>query len=179
MLQGKTIFLRLIEREDLAKRVEWVNNPTTRQTLMFDWPLSIAKTEKWFQDQLMNDSKKNFSIIYKPNNSLIGMTGLIDINIRHLRAQFYLTIGENEYQGKRLPDEIIPLVLEYGFIELGLNRIYLYTLNNNEKARKVYERNGFVFEGTLRSHYFCVGDYQDLQVMSILKKDWLKFNRQL
>ncbi len=177
MLNGERIFLRLIEREDLKKRVEWVNNPEIRQTLMFDWPLSLAKTEKWFQDQLINDTKRNFSIVYKENKELIGMTGLLDINIRHLRAQFYLTIGETSYHGKRLPDEIIPLVLEYGFIELGLNRIYLYTLNNNEKARQVYIRNGFELEGTLRSHYFCVGEYQDLQVMSVIKKDWL-LNRQ-
>lgn len=177
MLNGKRIFLRLIEKEDLKKRVEWVNNPEIRQTLMFDWPLSLAKTEKWFQDQLSNDTKRNFSIVYKQNNELIGMTGLIDISIRHLRAQFYITIGEVNYHGKRLPDEIIPLVLEYGFIELGLNRIYLYTLNNNEKARQVYIRNGFILEGTLRKHYFCVGDYQDLQVMSVLKNDWLNIKK--
>lgn len=173
MLQGKKIYLRLLERGDIKKRVEWVNNSDIRQTLMFDWPLSLAKTEKWFQNQLTNETKRNFSILYSENNELIGMTGLIDINIRHLRAQFYITIGEKKYQGKRLTDEIISLVLEYGFIELGLNRIYLYTLNNNERARKVYLRNGFIYEGTLRKHYFCVGDYQDLQVMSILKQDWL------
>lgn len=173
MLNSKRIYLRLIEREDLSKRVEWVNDEEIREKLMFDWPLSFAKTEKWFNDQLINNTKRNFSIINKDDNKLIGMTGLLDIEIRHLRAQFYLTIGEKEYHGKRLPDEIIPLILEYGFVELGLNRIYLYTLDNNERARSVYVRNGFVYEGTLRNHYFCVGEYQNLQVMSIIKKDWL------
>lgn len=66
----------------------------------------------------------------------------------------------------------MPLVLEYGFFELGLNKIYLYTISNNERARKVYLRNGFVHEGVLRKHYFCNGDYQDLWVMSILKNEW-------
>lgn len=172
MLDGKVITLRLLERKDLEKRVEWVNNPLIRKTLMFDWPISTSKTEKWFDNQLLDNTKRNFSIIHKLDNKLIGMTGLIDINIRHLRAQFYLTIGDEIYQGRKLPDEIIPLVLEYGFRELGLNRIYLYTLNNNPRARKVYIRNGFIKEGILRKHYFCVGDYQDLQVMSVLKEEW-------
>ena len=83
-----------------------------------------------------------------------------------------MTIGEKDYWGRRIPDESISLVLNYGFNELGLNRIYLYTLNNNERARKVYKRNGFINEGILRKHYFCVGEYQDLQVMSILKDDF-------
>ena len=111
-------------------------------------------------------------IISKDSNLPIGITGLIDIDFRHLRGQFYITIGEEDYRGKRIPDESIPLVLNYGFNELGLNRIYLYTLNNNERARKVYERNGFIYEGKLRKHYFCVGEYQDLQVMSVLKDDF-------
>lgn len=173
ILESDRIFLRLIEKEDIAKRVAWVNDESIRETLMFDWPLSLAKTEKWFQNQLLDDTKRNFSIIDKKSNELIGMTGLLDISLRHLRAQFYLTIGNKDFHGKRLPDDIIPIVLNYGFIELGLNRIYLFTLNNNELARKVYLRNGFIYEGTLRNHYFCVGDYQDLQVMSIIKKDWL------
>jgi RimJ/RimL family protein N-acetyltransferase len=177
MLENKIIQLRLLEREDLIKRIEWVNNPTISNTLMFEKPLSISKTIKWFENQLLDNSKRNFSIIHKEDEKLIGMTGLIDIDIRHLRAQFYLTIGELDYHGKRLPDEIIPLLLEYGFVELGLNRIYLYTLNNNERARKVYTRNYFKYEGTLRSHYFCVGDYQDLQVMSIIRDEWIEIKK--
>ena len=139
---------------------------------MFDWPLSLSGTEKWFDMQDLDPKKRNFMIISKDSNLPIGITGLIDIDFRHLRGQFYMTIGEKDYWGKRIPDESIPLVLNYGFNELGLNRIYLYTLNNNERARKVYERNGFINEGTLRKHYFCVGEYQDLQVMSVLKDDF-------
>lgn len=55
---------------------------------------------------------------------------------------------------------------------MGLDKIYLYTISNNERARKVYLKNGFIHEGVLRKHYFCNGDYQDLWVMSILKNEW-------
>jgi RimJ/RimL family protein N-acetyltransferase len=101
------------------------------------------------------------------------MTGLIDINERHQRAQFYITIGEKSYWGRRMADEVIPLVLRYGFVELNLNRIYLYTLPNNGRARKVYERNGLSHDGVLRQHYYCVGQFQDLTVHSALRHEWL------
>jgi diamine N-acetyltransferase len=172
MLNDKRIYLRLIEREDCIHRTNWVNDEEIRQTLMFEWPLSLSGTYKWFDMQLLDNTKKNFVIVSKENQQVIGMTGLIDIDYKHLRGQFYLTIGDKEYWGKRIPDESIPLILQYGFNELGLNRIYLYTLNNNERARKVYMRNGFKFEGILREHYFCVGKHQDLHVMSILKSEW-------
>src|SRR5690606_20150728 len=149
MLKSKNIYLRPLEKEDLKYRVEWVNDENIRESLMFDWPLSMANTEKWFQNQLFDDTKRNFSIIDNKTENVIGMTGLIDISLKHRRAQFYMTIGNKDYWGKRLPDENIPLVLEYGFKELGLNKIYLYTINVNEKARHVYKRNGFKPEGIL------------------------------
>lgn len=174
MLNSENIFLRLLEKEDINSRVTWVNDPEIREFLMFEWPLSVAKTEKWFQNQLFDSTKVNFSIIDKHTNKLIGMTGLIDISLRHSRAQFYMTIGEKDYWGKKIPDENIPLVLEYAFMELGLNKVYLYTINVNERARHVYLRNGFKSEGVLREHYFCVGKLQDLHVYSILKDEWLE-----
>ena len=139
---------------------------------MFEWPLSLAKTEKWFQNQLFDNTKTNFSIIDKKTNEIIGMTGLLDISLQHRRAQFYMTIGNKDHWGKRLPDENIPMVLNYAFNELGLNKVYLYTINVNNKARHVYLRNGFQPEGILREHYFCVGKLQDLHVFSVLKSDW-------
>ena len=155
MFDGNSIYLRLMEKEDCAFRTNWVNDVETRKTLMFDWPLSLSGTEKWFDMQDLDPKKKNFMIISKDSNLPIGITGLIDIDFRHLRGQFYITIGEKDYRGKRIPDESIPLVLNYGFNELGLNRIYLYTLNNNERARKVYERNGFIYEGKLKTLFLC------------------------
>lgn len=141
---------------------------------MFDWPLSLSKTEKWFQNQLFDDTKRNFSIIHKESGKLIGMTGLLDISLRHSKAQFYMTIGEKEFHGQRIADENISLVLEYAFEELGLNKVYLYTININERARHVYLRNGFKPEGVLRQHYFCVGVLQDLHVYGILKNEWFE-----
>ena len=172
MLNGKNIYIRLTEKEDLNLKVKWINDEEIRKTLMFDWPLSYAGTKKWFEQQLLDNSRKNFVIVYKESQKIIGITGLRNINIRHSRAQFYITIGEKNFWGKHIPDEVMPLVLEYGFFELGLNKIYLYTIPNNERARKVYIRNGFIHEGILRIHFFCNGNYQDSWVMSILKCEY-------
>jgi RimJ/RimL family protein N-acetyltransferase len=174
MFKAERIYLRPLESDDLKSRVAWVNDEEIRESIMFDWPLSLAKTEKWFQNQLFDDTKANFSIIDKETGRLIGMTGLLDISLKHKRAQFYMTIGEKDFWGKRLPDENIPMMLEYAFEEMGLNKVYLYTINVNDRARHVYLRNGFKPEGVLREHYFCVGRLQDLHVYSVIRKEWKK-----
>jgi len=174
MLDTERIYLRPLEREDLPSRVKWVNDPETRKTLMFDYPLSLAKTQKWFDQILMDKTKINFSIISKTDNKLIGMTGLLDITTVHSRAQMYITIGEKDYWGKGLASEIIQALLEYAFTEVNLNKVYLYTIPANDRGRKVYEKNGFKNEGVLKQHYFCVGAYQDLYVHAVMRDDWKK-----
>ena len=157
MLIGKTVYLRLLSQEDLKERVSWINDKENIQTLLFDWPTSIEKTQKWFSDVIFDNSKLNLSIVDKLTDELIRMTGLLNIDRINHHAQLYITIGNKEFRGKRLPDEVIPLVLEYGFTELELKKIYLYTLPNNERGRHVYERNGFKQDGILRQQVYCRG----------------------
>lgn len=172
MLENNEIYLKSIEREDLKERINWINNINNHEILGFDWPISLAKTEKWFQNQLSDSSKLNFSIFLKDTNKIIGMTGLLNIDIRNLKAEFYVTIGDEKYRGKGFARQIIELVLEYGFLELGLNKIYLTTFEENKKAQKIYEKNNFKLEGILRKDKFHMGQLKNIYVYSILKDEW-------
>ena len=172
MLKGKNVYLRLLSQDDLKDRVSWINDEDNIQSLLFDWPSSYVKTIKWYNNVIFDNSKVNFSIVDSKTNELIGMTGLLNIDRINHHAQLYITIGNKKYRGKHLPDEIIPLVLEYGFSELELKKIYLYTLPNNERARHVYERNGLKLDGILRQQVYCRGKQQDLFVHSILKEEF-------
>ena len=53
-------------------------------------------------------------------------------------------------QDRGLGTEAIRLFLCYGFERLGLRRISLDVLNFNPRAKRVYEKLGFVTEGVLR-----------------------------
>ncbi len=174
MLRGKTVYLRLLGQKDLEDRVSWINDEENIQTLLFDWPTSLEKTQKWFSNVIFDQTKLNLSIADIETDELIGMTGLLNIDRVNHHAQLYITIGNKKYRGRHLPDEVIPLVLEYGFTELELKKIYLYTLPNNERGRHVYERNGFKLDGILRQQVYCRGKQQDLYVHSILKTEFEK-----
>lgn len=177
MLLAQDIYLRLLEKEDLPKRVEWFNNPTINQYLVSDFPVSLSKTEQWFNNGLFDNTKVHFSIIDAKVGELIGMTGLLNINNKNSNAQMYITIGESTYQGKRLPDQVIPLVLNYAFVELNLHKVYLWTIPINERGRNIYERNGFKQEAVMREHIYCRGKFQDLIQHSVLRSDFIENNR--
>lgn len=172
MITTNSICLRPLEREDLPLRVKWLNDPEIYKTLLSDFPVSLAKTEAWFNKVLFDNTKVNFSIIHKETNKVIGMTGLLQVDVKHSNAQLYITIGESNFHGKRYPDEIIPAILEYSFFELNLNKIYLWTIPDNERGRAVYERNGFVKEAEMEQHMYCRGKYQTIIQHRVLKQEF-------
>jgi len=179
MFESERIYLRPLEREDLPLRVKWVNDPEVRQTLSFDYPISLAKTEQWFSNVVVDDSRRHFAVVWKETGQVIGMAGLIKIDRRHARAEIYVTIGEKEFWGKHIVDDIFAIVFHYGFVELNLHRIYGTIMGMNARSRKTSERNGLVPEGVLRQHAYCVGGWQDLHCYGILREDWERIRGRL
>lgn len=63
-------------------------------------------------------------------------------------------------------------VIDYGFKELGLNRIEVCVTTENEKSRAIPERFGFKEEGTLRQAEWLYDHYVDHIVYGLLKEEW-------
>ncbi|MCK4257780.1 MAG: GNAT family N-acetyltransferase [Halanaerobiales bacterium] len=172
MLKGENIFLRLLEREDLPYRVEWMNDDEISSGITIDGPVSLAKTQAWFQRVVTDDMKRHFVIVDNKTKEPIGMLGIVGIDFRNLKAELYIAIGNKAYWGRNLGSEALQLSLEYSFGELNLNRIYLYTDIGNVRAQHLYEKNGLFKEGILRQHKYHKGKLKDYVVFSILKTEW-------
>jgi RimJ/RimL family protein N-acetyltransferase len=57
---------------------------------------------------------------------------------------------------------------------LGLNSVYLTTLDNNERAQRAYEKAGFKNAGVYRQGAYVKGAFHDFVIMDILKEEFLK-----
>lgn len=63
-------------------------------------------------------------------------------------------------------------VLNYCFTVLNLNRVYGHTWSDNPKMGGFYRRIGATHEGTEREHTWKRGEYVDLNIWGILRKEW-------
>lgn len=174
MLKAERVYLRMLEKKDLEYRVSWFNDPEIYQNLLSDYPVSYAKTDAWFQKNLFDESKMHFSICLNSTNELVGMTGLLQIDKKNSHAQMYITIGNKKFRGLGLASEIISILLNYAFFEQNLNKIYLWTITSNERARKVFEKNGFIQEASMQDHLYCRGQYQTIIQHRVLKSEFNK-----
>jgi RimJ/RimL family protein N-acetyltransferase len=76
-----------------------------------------------------------------------------------------------EGRGRGLGTEATRLIVGYGFDQLGLHRIELEVYAFNPRARRAYEKVGFVAEGVLRDALWWDGEWVDAVVMSMLETD--------
>ena len=172
MWQDVKISIRKFERTDIPKKVEWINNPENNQFLHYDIPISVEGTEKWF-DSHINDINR-FDAVMEADGVPVGTIGLLSIDRKNSKAEYYVAMGETSYKGKGVAKEASRLILQYGFESLGLNRIYLFTEIENIAAQKLFEKVGFTREGIIRQDIFSHGRYVDRVAYGYLKEDWDK-----
>ena len=172
MWQDVKISIRKFERTDIPKKVEWINNPENNQFLHYDIPISVEGTEKWF-DSHINDINR-YDAVMEADGVPVGTIGLLSIDRKNSKAEYYVAMGETAYKGKGVAKEAGRLILQYGFEELGLNRIYLITEIDNIAAQKLFEKVGFTREGIIRQDIISHGKYVDRVAYGYLKEDWEK-----
>lgn len=176
ILNGKRIRLAPLERHHLPTRVKFINDPEVQATLNFDFPISLAKTEAWFQRTSVASDRIDFAIETTKDSKVIGFGGLININGTSRKAELYIFIGDKFFWGQGYGRDGYRLITNYGFLELGLERIYLHQLTINKKAQSATNSLGWIVEGLLRRDMYSHGELKDQHILSILRDEWMKNN---
>ena len=68
--------------------------------------------------------------------------------------------------------EALRLVKSMAFEELNAHRLWLDVKAHNQRARHLYESEGFIFEGTLRDCVKTNAGFESLVIMSILRDEY-------
>jgi len=170
MLRGEKIVLRAVEREDLPNYVKWLNDPVVLEYFVLYSPLPLAREEQWYEEMLRDKSVCNFAIEFEGRH--IGGAGLTHIDHRNANAEVGLFIGVPELWDRGLGRDALRTLVNYGFTQLNLHRIYLRVFAENKRAVRAYEKIGFQHEGRWREAEFRHGRYHDILWMSILRRDW-------
>ncbi len=159
-----------MERADLPTFVQWFNDPVIQRRLARVEPLSLAEEERWFE--ALQRSKNDVVYAIVVDDALIGNCGLHRIEWRHRGAQLGIVIGDDAYRGRGLGGDAVRTLVEHAFTNLGLHRIELDVLADNESARRCYTRLGFVEEGVRRAARYVDGAFHDLIMMRVLRPEW-------
>lgn len=101
----------------------------------------------------------------------VGSVGLNDISKEHRKAEIGYWL-DKAAQGKGIMTRAVQALVDYGFRELNLNRVWLRCATDNEKSAAVPRRLGFAHEGILRQNEWMNDHFEDDMVWSLLRSEW-------
>ncbi|MFF3025222.1 GNAT family N-acetyltransferase [Gottfriedia sp. NPDC057948] len=112
---------------------------------------------------------RSFAIIYK--GEIAGTIGFTDINKSNKIGTIGYWLGEH-FQGKGIMSKAFKSLIDYGFKDLGLNKIEVSVAVANNKSRALPERFGFVEEGKIRQAEWLYDHYVDHIIYGLLVNEW-------
>ncbi len=161
--------LRKLELSDATRLAELANNKKLWLNMRdsFPYPYNVEDATNFINFANEDNGNPIFAIIY--NNELIGSIGLHkqeDINRYSMELGYW--IGE-PYWNKGIATNAVALIIEFGFLNLDINRIFASTIESNLASSRVLEKNNFTFEGVSRKSAFKNNVFLDEYKFSLLK----------
>ncbi len=104
---------------------------------------------------------------------IIGGIGLFPFDTANKKTSIGYWLAE-DFQGKGIMTDSLKAVIEYSFSVLKMNRIEVTCAIGNDKSSAIPKKLGFVFEGVSRGAGWLYDHFVDLEVHSLLAKEWQK-----
>jgi RimJ/RimL family protein N-acetyltransferase len=178
MYYGELVILRALETDDLDIILEHFNSLELRQFLATAWPMSRNAERKWLERATVmhpwKDGEMILAITDKKTNEFLGTVSLFDISKQHQKAEFGIAIHNPDNLGRGYGTDTTRVMLWVAFHVLGLNTVYLLTLESNTRAQRVYEKTGFKHAGILRQGGYVLGKFHDFKIMDITKDEFFE-----
>ena len=175
MFEGKFVTLRALEKEDLPSLKEWRNSLHVRKSTREYKLLNMINQKNWFESIHQSNPPKDimFGILNK-RKKLIGVTGLTYIDWKNRNSEISIYLSTINWQTKPEAKEVINLVMEYGFEELNLNRLYVEIFSLMKENIKLFTKMKFIKEGQLREKVWRQNKWWDTLIFSKLAKEYKK-----
>jgi RimJ/RimL family protein N-acetyltransferase len=173
VIEGGSVYLRALERDDVARMHAWFNDPEVRSFLDAYYPISLDAEAAWYESLQRPGSKDRvYGIVERESGTHIGNVGLHNIDWPSSAAEVGIVIGDKRYWSKGLGTEAMVAILRFAFATMNLRRIYLKVYAYNTRAIRSYEKAGFVREAMLRDDVYSEGSYHDTIVMGMLREEF-------
>jgi RimJ/RimL family protein N-acetyltransferase len=178
VLTGDVVILRPFRADDIPVLAAIIDDPEVRRFtgsahLTFD----RQQLQSVYQARAHQADRLDLAVTDKATGELVGEVVLNRWD-RHNRSCNFRTFVGPRGRGRGLGTEATRLIVGYGFSQVRLHRISLDVFSFNQRARRVYEKVGFVVEGIERETLLYEDTWFDSIRMSLLDREWTRQTRQ-
>lgn len=179
-LRGRLCTLRPFTAEDIAAMGPILSDPEVlRLTGSVGSSAEAAagtgtldeRTRRWYETRHRQRDRLDLAVIDNGTGACVGEAVLNDWRPEDDACNFRILLGPAG-RDRGIGSEATVLLIDHGFAATGLHRIGLEVFAFNPRARRAYEKAGFVLEGIQREVFKFDGRYIDAAMMSILRPEW-------
>ncbi len=177
-LSDQRLLLRPFTPEDIPAIYEACQDPEIQRWTSIPSPYRHSDAEMFVKEIVpigwATGTEAGFGVFERVSGRLVGSLGLMHISPEGSRDGRMAEVGfwtAKEMRGRGYTTDAVRLACRWAFDELQVARIEWYAEIGNEPSRRVAEKVGFVFEGTLRSRLVHGGERRDAWLASLLPAD--------
>ncbi|MCX4821300.1 GNAT family N-acetyltransferase [Streptomyces sp. NBC_01142] len=172
VLTGEKVLLRPFTADDVPTMTEILEDFEVRKfTGSMDATFDEQHLRSWYSSRHDQADRIDLAVVDRVTGELVGEVVLNEWDEPNRSCNFRTLIGPKG-RGRGCGTEAAQLTVDYGFEQLGLHRISLHIFTFNPRAHRVYEKVGFVAEGTERETLLHEGEWVDSIRMSFLDREW-------
>jgi RimJ/RimL family protein N-acetyltransferase len=125
-----------------------------------------AAVERWLASRDEHHDRADWAVVRAADGAFLGEAVLNDLDPDNGSCNFRILLG-GPHQGRGYGTEATRLAVGHAFAR-GLHRVSLGVFDFNPRARRVYEKCGFVVEGRSREALRWDGRWHDEILMAVL-----------
>ncbi|MCX7829144.1 MAG: UDP-4-amino-4,6-dideoxy-N-acetyl-beta-L-altrosamine N-acetyltransferase [Thermanaerothrix sp.] len=153
--------------------LEWRNSHRVRKSMLNDSIITEAEHLRWLSS-LASSPKRQMVRVAFMGEEPFGIITLKDIDRTSLRSDWGMYIGDENFLNRGLSKHMLYSLMEWGFEEEGLHRLFTSVLGSNVGAVSLYLRFGFHVEGRFERHLLRDQAWEDLYWIAIFKDRWFE-----
>jgi RimJ/RimL family protein N-acetyltransferase len=144
-LTAPRLQIRMVDpAKDLAMLRSWQHDKYGRHFVF-----SCATAQETDLRELLSDSTNHVGVVSLKGGPPIGAVAFLDHDRTQRRAELRKVIGDPNARGRGYAEEATLLWIKYGIDRLGLDKIYVSTLQTDLRNIRLNERVGLRIEGVL------------------------------
>lgn len=157
-----------VEDAEFTFKLRNGNYEYAKSMIISPFPTSIEREKEWIRNLYNENNRAYFASRTVKENELIGYCFLNEISFIHRFAYVGVIISEDR-TGNGFGTDMVNFITNYGFENLALNKLLANVLSNNTSSIRVFEKNMYKIEGTLKKQYFISGEWKDLDILARTK----------
>ena len=174
-IETERLILRRFQDSDVdAVFRNWASDETVQR--MYSEPVySTPEAVRGLLDKYIGAYEREdyyrWAVTDKETGECIGQIAYFLVDSKNHFAEIEYCIGA-AFQCRGYATEATKAVIRFGFESMNLHKVQICTKTINKPSKRVIEKCGFTYEGTLRDYFFMDGEYVGRLYFSILRNEY-------